>query len=265
MKAARPIVGIVLLAVCAYVLFGIVQKRNFIAKVQKAHELYEKAQDSNQEKDFAEAKKAYEALLPSAPSADLRKVVEGGAAGCEASIAYLDTTAKPSIEKYEKAIAVFKKAKDLTGDKDGEWSKNIKIFEERLKAAIGPSPADIDAQFQKLAKLPFDKAMRDLENLYFWRFSFKQQNRHQGDKAFDAAFDRMMPHMAKGYAVIFEQTIAEASKAGAADEVLAAPIGALENVKRFDPKMAEALAKKYAKQMAAAQAASKRLEAAAPK
>ena len=279
MKAGvRTVIGLVVLIVCCVALYKVMRKRSFIPKVEKIHEQYDAT--GSDVKKIEACKKAYQDLLDQAPSAKERKIVEGGMAACDASIAYLNTLSKPGIPQYSDAIQLMDKAKELTGDKEGIWAQRIKTFKKRLQDSIGPTGPEIDAQFAQLKKRPFKKAMRGIENLYFWGFAWKQQKRFQDDKPRQAALEKMRVYLRDQYTALFEQSVADARNAGvtpafvkalspdkmldkaAQDKVdrVTAPLGWMANVKRLDKGRAAQLASKYARDLALAQKVAKAIE-----
>jgi len=270
MAALRKTIGVIAIVACAIFVYTVFQKRAFVQDLRTVQDRYA---DAKSEKDFQECAKLYEGLLDKAPSGDPKRICEGGVASCAAWVSYLDTTGKPSIEKYRGAIKLMEKAKELTGDTQGVWTRKIVVFKKRLKETIGPSPQDMGAQFAAMMKKPFTKTRRAMEDLYFWRFTWKQQKRNQGNPAYEAVFEKARKQMAKDYTVLLREVIAEVRKGPQRkpgqgkltqeDELIfkSRPLGMLRNVQRHDREgLVAQLEKQYAKELTEARAAQKKLE-----
>ena len=260
-KIIRPIVGIIAIVAIALAGRHIYHQRTVGGDVVKVDEEYSKAKTLE---DFQRVKQSYEALLPKATTDSVRKVIEGQIAGCDAWAAFMVTSGRPSIRGYEGCIKKMEKAKELTGDQQGVWSKKLTEFRMRHKEAMGPDIKKMRSEYARLSGMPFAKAMGDLETLFRWRQIWHDQDMYKSDKEREEVFAKTRKLLFENYCRRFEASIAKARKTkGKSEEALSirsAPLGALSQVGRFDKAKTDAYAKKYAKDLAAAKVAQKELE-----
>ena len=256
-KNLRAIISIVILVICAFLLFRILSQRAVLSKVVKAHDRRAKA---NTPAELAACRKEYQALLKQGPSGEAKQEIEAGIAACDAWISYHRTSARPTRAKYRETVELMKKAKELTGDPDGIYAKAITQFEARLKEAIGPTAAQMRAQLAALSKLSFGAVVSRLEKTYYWKVAWKRQNRFQDDKARAAALDQVRRYLTKGYVAAFNKTLPLCRKADAELEEQASILGPFGNIKRLDPPTATRLRNQYRKDITRAEAAAKKLE-----
>jgi hypothetical protein len=199
--------------------------------------------------------------LAQARSPEGRKLIQARIAGCEAWIAYYDATGKTGIKKYEVALAKMEKARELNGDPEGIWGKNIAEFKERHDKALGPKTVEeLRARFETLKKAGFDRSEGDLTALHRWREIWAEAGLHKGDAARETVFVEIRAFMVKGYSDRFEAAAREAAKSPVSVAVKAAPLGHLATLKIWDAAKAEAYDRQNAALMvkvrqAAAQAA----------
>ena len=260
-KVVKPIVVIVAIVAVVLSLQHIRQKRLMVSKVGPVDTRYE---EEKTEAEFTELKQDYEKLLGEV-SGKNKGYIEGQVASCEAWLAFLRTSAKPSIRKYEDCIKKMERAQELTGDKQGVWAKKLAEFRPRHKESLGPELATMQSEYGRLSKLPFIKAVSDLETLYRWRKIWHDQDLHVNDAGRNAVFAQTREILLKNYCLRFEQSIQKARKAKGKSEAAlsakSAPLGAVAQVQRFDEAKAAAYRSKYAKDLAEAQKAAKELEA----
>lgn len=293
MKAIRNLVGLVVLAVCLFIGYRIMQARALDPEIRSAHAQYEEA-DSSEE--FREVKRQYQALLGQA-SGEARAMIEAHIAGCEAWIAFYETTSRPSVAKYRDAIEKFRAANDFVGkgllrDPQGVWAANIREFEDRYKAALGPrDAAALRAEFERLAAQPFARSRDGLETLYRWKATWERQEAQEGQdererrqlqetlRANAETFEKVRRHLAENYAEIFKASIAEARKVEITPQeirqvgpemdegpladkvaVLMRPQWELANVRRFDPDMADQFDREYDAELTLARTLARRME-----
>lgn len=259
-KIVRPIMGVVAVIAIIWAVRHMQQKRFVTTKLGPINAEYEEAKTPEQ---FTKLKQDYEALLGKVPSSH-RPYVEGQVASCVAWLAFLDTSGRPSIRKYEDCIRKMEKAKELAGDKQGVWAKKLTEFRGRHKEALGPDVPKMQSEYARLSKMPFGNAMADLETLYRWRKIWHDQDMHLTDKAREGIFAQARTILLTNYCRMFEESIVKArktkGKSEAALSAKAAPMGALARVRRFDEAKADAYAAKHAQDLEAAKKASKELE-----
>lgn len=259
--AGRMIVGVIAVAaisVAGYVVYGKMTARQETAKILSLDDKYFVAKN---EAEMSDCKKEYESLQAQLRSADGRNLAAARIAGCDAWIAYYNATGKAGIAKYADAIPKMEKAKELNGDPDGIWAKNIAEFKDRYDKALGPkTPEELRARFEAIQKTGFDKAETDVQGLYRWRNIWAEAGLYKGDSAREAVFADVRTWIIKGYCDRFEASIKEAAKSPVSVAVKAAPAGHLAVLKTWDAAKAEAYDKQNAALMvkvrqAAAQAA----------
>jgi len=225
-KAIRAVVGVLAVVACLLAVRHIYLKRTVAGNVAKVDDRYEEATTVE---DFTSLKQEYEAFLAKAPTGSDRRHLQGRIASCEAWIAFLHTTDRPSIRKYEDCIEKMKKAKELTGDIQSVWSRKIAEFERRYKEALGPDLAKMRAEHERLSKMPFAQAVADLETLYRWRGIWHEQGLYVDDKEREGIFAKARQMLLDNYARLFEESIAKAKTAtGKSEEALSirsAPLG----------------------------------------
>lgn len=263
MKAARHIVSIVILIVCAVVGYNVFKGRALAPKIGDLNDRYEAAASPE---EFEALKAEYQALLPDA-SGKAQEVIETQIAGCEAWLAFYDTTGKPSIAKFRDAIPKMKRAQELSGDREGVWAANIRTFEERLKESLGPREVgDMRGRLAALKEKPFPKARRDLETLYLWKTTWERQGEDEVLARQADNFEAIRQYLLENYQRLFEESLAKAQDIEFTDaemkrinpdmdfetplgekvDTLAAIQGPLAQIARLDREKGEALRKKHA-------------------
>jgi hypothetical protein len=259
-KVIRPIIGVVAIIAILLALRQVQQKRFMASEVGPIDQKYT---DAETEADFTQIKGLYEAVLPKTSGKD-RQYVEGKIASCEAWLAFLKTSARPSIRKYEDCIAKMEKAQKLTGDPEGVWAKKLAEFRARHREAMGPDLAKMRADYEEFSKMGFQVALDKLETLYRWKQIWNEQDMYVQDKERNEVFEKVRLILLDGYSKMFEASIPKARAAkGSSEEALstrAMPLGAVANVERFDKAKGEAYRKEYAADLAEARKASKELE-----
>lgn len=253
----RGIIGVIVIVACAFFAYRILGERSAMKKVVEVHN---RRAEANDVQALEKCKSDYVALLKKAPTAKAKKEIEGGIAACDAWMAYYRTTAHPSRAAYAKTIEAMEKAKDLTGDPDGLFKKNIADFKARLKQAIGPTGEEMEKGLALLSKQPFKKSVQRLEKIYYWKVAWKREGRFQGDKARQAALEKIRKYLLRGYLKRFDEAVPVCRKSDASLEDQAAILGPLGSVKRLDPASAERLERKHRRDLKRARAAAKKLE-----
>jgi hypothetical protein len=243
----RMIVGLIAvaaIAVAGYIVYGKMTARQEMTKALASDDKYLSAKN---EAEMTECRKEFEAQLAQARSDAARKHLTARIAGCDAWIAYYDATGKAGIRKYASAIIKMEKARDLNGDPEGIWGKNITEFKDRYDKALGPkTPEELRARFDALKKAGFDKSENDLTGLHRWRDIWAEAELHKGDAAREAVFAEIRALMVKGYSDRFDAAIKEAAKSPVSVAVKAAPIGPLGMLKFWDAAKADSLDKQNA-------------------
>lgn len=252
------VIAIIAIAVAGYIAYGKMTARQEVAKILSFDDKYFAAKN---EAEMTDCRKEFESMLAQSRSPEGRRLLTARIAGCEAWIAYYDATGKAGIRKYEAAIPKMEKAKELNGDADGIWAKNIAEFKDRYDKALGPkTPEELRARLDALKKNGFDKSESDLTALHRWRDIWAEAGLYKGDAARDAVFADIRALLVKGYSDRFEAAIKEAAKSPVSVAVKAAPAGYLSMLKMWDAAKADAFDKQNAALMvkvrqAAAQAA----------
>lgn len=215
MKAARHIVSIVILIVCVVIALNIYRSRAAVPEIAALNERYEAAMSPE---EFREIKEEYTQVLDRV-TGEAREVVEAQIAGCEAWIAFYETTGRPTVENLEAAIPKLERAKELSGDRQGVWAENIRNFEELLRKGRGPrEPEQMEAEFARLKQEPFLRALRDLETLYLWRTTWTRQGHDHLVERHADRFEEMRQYIAENFARLFKESLARAQDIEFTDE-----------------------------------------------
>ncbi len=266
MKAVKAVIAIAVILGLIWFLYHIWQQRQFKAQLDAANAAYAKAVTSQ---EFEQAKQGYEALLPKgrlkigqAHTAEQKRMVQTGLTTCEADLAYFEAMDKGTIDNYTKALDLLKKAKELSGDSNGELAKRIAEIEPRLNQASGPSLEDMKKDLARLKAMPFDQAQRDLAALYRWRTLWHEQGRYVDDKEREAVFSETLTYLKDSYSRILDAYLAASRARGtnATDSDKVRILLDLENLDRVDSAYAAAVEEKYKNEFAEARAAALRLK-----
>ena len=269
MKAARHIVSIVILVVCAVIALNIYRGRAAAPEVASLNQRYEAAMSPE---EFQELKAEYTKLLNRA-TGEAREIVEAQIAGCEAWIAFYETTGRPSVENLQAAIPKLKRAKELSGDRQGVWAENIRKFENLLVISLGPrEPEQIEQEFARIKQQPFTRSIRDLETLYLWKTTWTRQGHDHLVERHADRFEEMRQYLVENFTRIFMDSVAKAqdiqftdeemrqigpdldieSELGQKVETLIAVQGPVGQIGRHDREKADQLRREYSRLLALA-------------
>jgi len=254
----RLIVAVIAIVVIIFAVMRVVKTVEFKKRFGTVQEAYLDARNSQ---DFAKVKQQFQTLRDIAPAGKPTRLVEAGIAGCEARIAWHRASDQPSVAGYRDAIARMERARELSGDEQGIWARDIEVFAKRLDAALGPKTVEeLRQRSGALKRLPFEKAQADIMALYRWREIWRQQDLHLNDAAREAVFRDLRGYIESSYCRMFEEAVRKAQQPDADLAAKAAPFLRFTPVKTWSPAKAKEYEGKYPAELEAARAAQKELE-----
>lgn len=254
----RLIVAVIAIVVIIFAVMRVVKTVEFRKRFEPAQDAYLDARSS---RDFAKVKQQFQALRDIAPAGKPRRLVEAGIAGCEARVVWHQVCDRPSVAGYRDAIARMERARELSGDEQGIWARDIEALARRLDAALGPKTVEeLRQRSEALKRLPFEKAQSDIMALYRWREIWRQQDLHLNDAAREAVFREFRGYIESSYCRMFEEAVRKAQQPDADLAAKAAPLLRLVPVKTWSPVKAKEYEGKYPAELEAARAAKKELE-----
>lgn len=257
-KPGRLIVAVIAIVVIIFAVMRVVKTVEFKKRFGTVQDAYLDARSSQ---DFAKVKQQFQALRDIAPAGKPKRLVQAGIAGCKARIAWHQVSERPSVAGYRDAIARMERARELSGDEQGIWARDIATFAKRLDVALGPKTIEELRQRSKaLKKLPFEKAQNDIIALYRWRKTWRQQHLHQNDAAREAVFRELRGHIESSHCRMFEEAVRKAQQPDADLAAKTVPLLRLMPVKVWSPAKAKEYEGKYAVELEAARAAQNELE-----
>ena len=266
-SAGKLVVGLIALAAIIYAGWHVKNKVTARQEVEDLSKLEERYLEADTPDEFRSCLQELERMRGEVSSPQARKRIDAWIAGSKAWIAWLDTQAKPSVAKYEDALAKMEKAKELSS-KPELWARKIESFEERLDRAKGPKTvAEMRRRFAAAKEMSWRRASDDLRALYRWGERWKEAGMHESDTARWQLLEEVRQYLVAGYSERFEQSAAKAQNPPdtlQGKELLlaqAAPLGWLAMVDHFAPDKAAAYRKEYSDVLAQAREAQKKLEA----
>jgi len=261
MKPGKVLSAIVVAAVLGGAVFLVTHRRSFQKELAAANALYE--QDSREK--VREARKAYARVRAKAVLSDEKLLAERGIVSCDATDAWYELENRFHKNKYDEAMALMRKAKELTGDPTGLWAKRMEEAQRRYETYVAPSLEKLEKDFAAAKKLPLEEGLAKCELLYRNRRRWRDLGLHVGDKEREALFARMAAYLSEGYTKKFKQAVVEARALTgpwrATDEEWlkkkAEPLRWLSPLSRYDTARWSALKKEYAAELEEASRAMK--------
>ena len=206
MKPGKVLSIIIVVAILGGAAFFVSHRRSFHKELAAANALYE--QESREK--VREARKAYVELRAKGVSSDEKRFADTGIASCDATDAWYGLVGRFHKDKYDNAMALMRKAKEMTGDPSGMWAERMEEAQQRCETYLAPSLEELGKDFAAAKQLPLEEGLAECELLYRNRRRWRELGLYVGDKELEALFGRISAYLSENYPKKFKQAVAAA-------------------------------------------------------